>query len=182
MTFTTAQLQVIKAEITADPVLNALPNTADNAFAIAAALNAYPAVDYIVWQTTLPTQLVFDAITWANLTPQDTPDTTQLWMNRALACQGKQFNIQTMLAGRETINPSKANVRSGLQDALTGIPSGASGATRAAGWVALQSAMQRKATRAEKVLASGSGTTGSPSLLSFEGSLTYQDVLDARGS
>lgn len=180
---TTAQLTAIKAEIVADPVLNALPNGADQAFAIADALNAAASPDYIVWQTSVPSQTLFDAIVWANLTPQDAPTTgTDLvWLNRAMACQGKQFNLQTILTGRESINPSKANIRAGLQDALTQIPSGASGTLRSAGWTAVQTAMQRKATRAEKVLATGLGTAASPSLMGFEGALSYQDVLNARG-
>lgn len=176
-----AQLLLIKAAIQADSVLNAMPNTADDAFAIADALNVSTA-DYFVWQTSMPATAVFDAITWANLTPQDVPDGTTTWTNRALCCQGKQFNVQTMLTGRESINPSKANIRAGLQDALTQVPSGAGGAARSAGWASVQTAMQRKATRAEKALSTGTGSAASPALLGFEGQLSYQDVLDARAA
>jgi hypothetical protein len=179
---TPAQLLLIKAEIAADPALNSLPNTADDAYAIADALNLLPSPDFMVWQTNLPTQAVFDAITWANLTPADAPDGTAAWTNRALACQGKQFNLQTILTGREYINATKVNIRAGLQDALTSVPSGAGGATRPAGWVAVQTAMQRKATRAEKVLATGVGTAANPALLGFEGIVTHQDVLTARST
>lgn len=178
MALTNAQLIALKAEIAADPALNALPNTADDAFTIADALNL--AVDFYVWNTNVQTQVVFDAITWTNLTPADAPDGTALWTNRSLACQGKQFNLQTMLTGRESINAAKTNIRVGLQDALTQLPSGPNGAARSGGWAAVQLVLQRKATRAEKVLATGTGTTASPALLSFEGSLFYQNVLDAR--
>ncbi|MES2323279.1 MAG: hypothetical protein V4633_13525 [Pseudomonadota bacterium] len=177
-----AQLLLIKAEIVADPVLNARPNTSDGADAIATALNLAASPDFFVWQTSMPTQSLFDAIVWANLTPSGAPDGTATWTNLALACQGKQFNIQTMLTGRESINPSKVNIRTGLQDALTQVPSGAAGASRSAGWTTVQIAMQRKATRAEKVLATGTGTAVSPALLGFEGQVSYQDVLDARSA
>ena len=179
---TPAQLATLKAEIDADPALSALPNTADDAFTIAAALNSTATPDFFVWQTSIPTQTIFDAITWSNFTPVDAPDTTQTWANRALACQGKQFNVQTILMGRETLNPSKANIRAGLQDALTAIPSGVAGASKSGGWAAVQAAMQRKATRCEKILATGFGTSASPALLGFEGSVSYQDVLDARNA
>lgn len=177
---TPSQLILLAAEIAADSALNTLPNTGDDAFAIADALNLTAVQDFMVWQTNMPTQLLFDAIVWANLTPSDVADGTALWTNRALCCQGKQFNIQTMLTGRESINPSRSNVRAGLQDALTQIPSGAAGANRSAGWTTVQTAMQRKATRAEKVLATGTGSAASPALLGFEGQVSYQDVLDAR--
>jgi len=180
MALTNAQLLLIKTEISADPVLNVLANTPDNAFAIADALNLTASPDFFVWQTACPTQMIFNAINWANLTPSDAPDVTIIFTNRALLCQGKQFNLQIILTGRETINATNALVRSGLQDALTAVPSGALGASRSAGWAAVQLALQRKATRAEKVLATGTGSTASPGLMGFEGALTYQDVLDAR--
>lgn len=179
---TSAQLVIIKAAIAADPVLNALPNTPDDAFTIAAAMNATASPDYFVWQTSTSTQVIFDSIIWANLTPSDAPDSTVDWHNRSLACQGKQFNLQTILTGRDSINSSKANIRAGLQDALTSLPSGTAGASRQAGWTAVQTAMQRKATRAEKLLATGTGTTASPATLGYEGQLSYQNILDARSS
>ncbi len=174
------QLQLIKAAIAADSALNTLPNTLDDAFAIADSLNLAASPDFFVWQTSMPAQSLFDAIVWANLTPSDAPDGTATYTNRALCCQGKQFNVQTMLTGREFINPSKANIRAGLQDALTQVPSGAAGALRSAGWTTVQTAMQRKATRAEKALATGTGSAASPAVLGFEGVVSYQDVFDAR--
>lgn len=196
---TPAQLAALKADILADQVLAAFPNNSDGNSAIAAAYNTIVASAYWVWKTSMPTSDAFDQIVWANLTPQDLPPKTTaeasayqagaslseallLWKARSLACQGKQFNVQTMLSGRATIDPSKANVRAGLQDALTGVPSGASGANKQAGWAALQVAMSRQATRVEKLFATGSGTVPSPSTMVFEGQLTYQDVEAARNS
>ncbi|MBL8999290.1 MAG: class I SAM-dependent methyltransferase, partial [Gemmatimonadetes bacterium] len=46
---------------------------------------------------------VFDAITWANLTPVDVPDGSAAYTNRALLCQAKQINLQILLQGRERV-------------------------------------------------------------------------------
>ena len=100
-----------------------------------------------------------DAILWANFTPLDTPDGTQLWTNRALCCQGKQFNIQLMLQGRSTIPGDKPGFRTGLQDALTALPSGASGANKTGGWTAVQLVLQRLATRFENLFTTVDGVS-----------------------
>lgn len=172
---TDAQIATLRPVVQAEPTLAQAIATGDD-YAIAAWLNAESAPAFYVWRTSMNTGEVYDSIVWANLTPADTPDGTQLWLNRALAAQGKQFNIQTLLQGRETINPARPNVRAGLQDALTGLPTGPSGATRAAGWVALQLLMSRKATRAEKTLASGTGTQATPATMTFEGSVSAQEA------
>lgn len=177
---TPAQNAAIKADIQANSDLNAFPNTSDGNSAIAVLYNAPAAPDFYVWRTDVSTAEVFDQIIWANLTPQDVPDTTQAWMNRSLACQGKQFNLQTILTGRDKIDASKSNIRAGLQDALTGVPSGAGGANKQAGWTALQKNLSRKATRLEKLLATGTGTQASPAVMAFEGSVTYPDIDAAR--
>lgn len=190
MNLTNAQRLVIKADIIANNDLNAQPATADGALAIAALYNAIAALynavaspDYFVWRSAMPTQEVFDAITWANLTPNDTPDGTQLWLNRAMACQGKQFNLQTILTGRQTIDPSKPNIRNGLQDALTNVPSGSSGNGRNAGWAALQLIMSRKATRLEKLFATGgNGSQATPGTLVIDGAIDYTDIELARAA
>ena len=179
---TLAQQATLKADIIADQILSQKPMNSDGAYDIAAAYNLPAAVDYYVWKTSISTSDIFDQITWANFTPQDVPDGTQTWANRSLACQGKQFNVQTILTGRDSINPSKANIRAGLQDALTGLPSGASGANKSAGWTNVNAVLYRKTTRAEKLFATGNGTTGSPSLLGYEGNISYQDVELARNN
>lgn len=181
MSLTTQQLAALKADILLDPVLAAKPLNSDGAFDIAGAYNAFDA-SFMVYRTAMPTQEIFDQVLWANLTPADTPDTTQVWMNRALACQGKQFNIQTMLTGRTTLDVSKTNVRAGLQDALTQVPSGAAGVIRSAGWVGVRDAMPRLARRVEKLFATGTGTLASPATMTFEGTVSYQDVESARNS
>lgn len=181
MSLTPAQLATLKADILADGTLNAKPDTPDGNIEVAAAYNALAAGPFTVWASTTPTSTVFDAIIWASLTPTDAADGTALWTNRNLMCQSKQMNVQTMLVGRESISSGKANIRAGLQDALTNVPSGASGANLAAGWTAVRDGMKRSATRGEKLFATGgNGAFGTPADLGFEGQLTYSDVHQAR--
>lgn len=183
---TPAQLSALKADIAADPVLNAQPQNSDGAFAIAQAYNLTASPNFFVWRTNMPTTEAMDAITWANLTPNAAPDATVTYTNISLACQCRQFNVQTMLMGRAQIDASKAKIRNGLQDALTNIPSGNNGNLRDGGWTALQAAMARQATRAEKLLADASVGNGSTrplaATLTFEGALSVDDVLQARNS
>lgn len=168
MNLTETQLATLKAAIIADPNLSA-------ARAIHSGVGTQMIADYLntdstlsVWRTSVQTQTLFDAITWANLTPNDAPDGSLAWQCRSLACQGKQFNLQLIFASRETIDPSKSNVRAGLQDALTNVPSGTNGAPVSAGWAPVRTAMQRFATNLEKVFAN---TSASPASLVVEGQI-----------
>jgi hypothetical protein len=183
MALSPAQLAALKADIIADGALNAIPNSSDGNYAIAAAYNLDAAPVFTVWRSTTPADDVFNGITWANLTPNDAPDASQAWLNRALACQGKQFNVQTMLSGRTTVASGKINIRAGFQDALTNVPSGAAGAAVSAGWVTVRDGMKRNATRAEKLFATGgNGAFATPADLVLEGRISLQDVTDARNS
>lgn len=175
MSMTPAQLAILKADILADPELVAWI-TAGRPNQITAVYNADAAPDFIVWKTQVRTEDVFDSITWSALTPADNPDSTQDWANRSLACQGKQFNLQTILTGRQSISGAKPAVRAGLQDALTNVPSGTAGALVNAGWAAVKATLSRKATRGEKLFATGAGTTASPATLGIDGLVTDADV------
>jgi len=157
--------------------------------AVAACLNVVlPA--FWVYRTDIPVAEVFDAIIWANLTPSDfVPTDTALnnaiYQSRQLVCQTKQMNLQTLVMGQAVLDGSKANIRSGLSDALTNIPSGASGALRSAGWTTVRdTVLARAATRAEKLYATG-GNGSTPALaatLTFEGAITAQDIQAARAA
>jgi hypothetical protein len=178
---TSAQLVTLKANIAAnvDSTFIALRNagsTGDMA-------NWYNvASSFIVWSTYTAVADINDNIVWANLTPVDAPDTTQLWMNRALLCQGKQFNLQIMLGGLNVVNSSKTNIRAGLQDALTNVPSGTAGALVSAGWVPVKTVMQRAATRGEAVFATGTGTSTTPGSLVYDGMISNYDIINALNS
>lgn len=168
MNLNEAQLATLKAAIIADPNLAA-------ARAIHSGVGTQMIADYLnmdsnltVWRTSVQTQVLFDSIAWAALTPNDAPDGSAAWQCRSLACQGKQFNLQLIFASRDTIDPSKTNVRAGLQDALSNVPSGAGGALVSAGWVPVRDAMKRLATNFEKIFAN---TGASPASLVVEGQI-----------
>lgn len=181
MIFTTAQKDTLLAYIKSQPDLDALRiQGSDNL--VADALNV-PDGTFKVWNTTTPVGDIQDAINWSNFTPAVPALGAGLdYSNQALACQGKQFNLQLLLSTgsgyNSGVSTGKANVRAGLQDALTGIPSGASGATRSGGWAAVQLVIQRFATRVEKLFATGTGTTASPASLVLEGSIHFNDLFD----
>jgi hypothetical protein len=185
MALTTQQLSAIKADIAASGDMNTLPANSDGDFEIARLYNLPSTTD--VWRTNVRTSEIFDAITWANFTPQDAADATATYTNRILSVQTKQMNLQNMLSGRETIDASKANVRGGLRDALIQLPTGSGGAMLSAGGasgVTVLAACVRKANRIEKLLASAPVTTSTVSagVMGFEGTIGYQDIQAARAS
>lgn len=112
-----------------------------------------------IWRKDCTIDDIRSQVTWANLTPTDAADGTQTWANRSLACQGKQFNLQMLLTAPTNIVPGDiASFRNGLQDALTGIPSGVAGAALAANWVGVRdTALQRFGSRLELLFVTPDG-------------------------
>ena len=185
---TTTQSATLAADIAADPVLNALPHNSDGAFEIARQYNLPANPLFYVWRSDASVVDIFDAITWASMTPADVPsvaDSAQVaaaQTTRALICQAKQINLQILLQGRQTLNATKLKVRQALTDSLTGVPAGVSGANLDAGWLAVKNVLYRPATRLEQLLATGgSGTTGQPATMGYEGSISYPEVEQIRG-
>ena len=182
MPLTTQQDATIKDWVLANPELNMLEVSSNTINLIVSKLNTIATPDFKIWKTTTPVGDIADAITWANFTPANPAagagtDATN-WL---LACQGKQFNLQTLISGRDTVATSKANIRAGFQDALTQIPSGVNGATRQGGWAAVQLVMQKQATNLEKLFSTGIGTTTSPAECVYLGNVNYNDVLRLMG-
>jgi hypothetical protein len=184
MALTPAQKTTLKAAITANPTWAAFPLNGDGYFDLAVVLSAEATPAFWVWSTTADVGAIRAAITWANLTPNDVPDGTQTWMNRSLQCQGKQFNLQMIIPFTGVLNASDANLRGGLQDALTAIRSGAGGASQGAGWAAVQAVLARKARNVEQILADTTNGNGSSKSLAatmvYEGSISQADVESAR--
>lgn len=154
---TAAQLLTLKVDIAADPILAAQPNNSDGAFAIAAAYNLLAVPNFIVWRTAILTSDCKKATTWTE------------YIGRS---QGERDAWQFMLSNG-IINAADANIRQGIQDIFSG-PGGV--ASRAA----LVAIAKRKATRAEKLFATGTGTDAVPATMTFEGNLSFQDVEAAR--
>lgn len=180
MALTAAQKTAILSDITARPDLTGQPD-----YEIARLYNLVVSPTFHVYRTSVPVQDIFDQIIWANYTPSDTPDGTATWTNRSLAAQGKQFNLQTLLIGSQgAVNAAKPNVRAGLQDAATGLPTGANGASLSGGWVGIRDgALARPALRVEKLLANATGpqdgsTPAKAATLTYEGTISAQEVSD----
>lgn len=173
---TPAQTGILRAAILADGAMSQATSTGDT-IAISAWFNTVGT--FMVWKSQTDTKELLEAISWANMTPVDTPDATVLWANRASACQSKQLNLQMMLS-MDSVATGKPNIRAGLQSALTGIPSGVAGANRSAGAAEVLAVVQRAATRAEQFLATGAGTAVNPGSLTFEGLVTVEDAASLR--
>lgn len=72
-----------------------------------------------------------------------------------------------------SINPAKANIQAGINAVWVGTQADLD--VRAAVYVHCK----RTATRAEKLFATGTGSSGSPGTMTFEGELTLQEIIDA---
>lgn len=152
------QLQTLKAAILADPALASQPPTADGAFAIAAALNAIAAPAFIVWRTSVEvSEIMSNGFRWTDV-------------DGLTAAKYRTWELMVQLG---TLNPSRPNVRQGIRDCWgNGSPQE----------TAILVHFKRQATRAEKLLANGTGTDAEPANLRFEGELSYLDVIAARAA
>lgn len=161
-----------------------VPNNDDGNYAVAGWYNLVAAGPWIVWRD-LPMDTVLSLITFASMTPADAVPTTpaltvDVYRARALACQGKQMNLQNLIISRTTAPMKQTSYRAGLQDCLTNIPAGASGALITANWVGVRDAAKFSATNAEKLFSTGTGSSAVPADLVVEGSITAQEVSAAR--
>lgn len=157
MALTAPQLVTLKADILADPTLSSQPENSDGAFAIAAAYNLSAAPPFVVWRTELREEEMMQKTVWTEY---------------IIRSAGERDAYRFMLSAG-TINAADPNVRQGIVDIFSG-PGGATTRTQ------LTELAKRNATRAEKLFATGTGTTISPATMTFQGNLTFQDVLLAR--
>ncbi len=161
MALSVEQLATLKAAIAADPVLNALPNNTDSAFEIAYQMNLPASPDFIVWKSNVSVdEIMRNGMAWDRV--------DNLTVGKA-----RIWDWMTRLG---TFDASKANIRAGIDAAWVG--AAADLAVRAT----VYTHCKRKATRCEKLLASGTGSNASPATMTFEGNLSYQDAFNARNS
>ena len=161
MALSSGQLATLKAAIIADATLNAQPNNSDGAFAIAAAMNLSASPAFTVWKTSVSIRDVGDKINGTELAGLSNLNTTRLQMVVMLSDSG----INAVLNDRRQF--------------FDDIFSGAGGTNTRANLLTL---WKRLATRAEKLFATGTGSDASPATMTFEGTLSYQDVQTARNS
>ena len=129
MSLTPAQAAVLKADILLDPVLGPLPNTADNAFTIAAAYNLSAIPDFFVWKVAVSVnELMSNGFDWTRV-------------DNLTVSKARIWEWMTQLG---VINPSLANVRAGVNTCFS---VGADSATR----LAIFTASQEKESQAALV-------------------------------
>lgn len=168
MPLTSAQLATLKSDIQNDGALNSQPNTPDGNMVIANAYNANASPDFWVWKSRVAKN---DLVTSVG------PDgTTFNWTGNGFITRsaGEQTAWRELFNGTESVNPSLANVRQAFSDIFSGTGNAQANRTH------LLAVARRKATRGEKLFATGTGSTASPGTMVFEGGLTYQDVEAAR--
>lgn len=169
MSFSSAQLQTLKAAILADPALVPLtsgPTTDFNGLITAMGADAAP--DFWVYKTSLSRHDI--------LTAPSVDNTTFTWggstggyINRS---QGERDAFREMFNSTGSVNPSQANIQAAFADIFSGAGAGAT-ANRA--HIAAMS--RRKANRTERVFVTGVGSSASPGVLVVEGNITLSDVL-----
>lgn len=144
--------------------LAALVGSPDGRYAIAAAYNVVASPDWWVWKSYLTKSEV------VNSTSAD--NTTFNWTGNGFITRsaGELAAWENLFNASGSVNPSLANVRQAFSDIFSGAGNAASNRTH------LLAVARRKATRAEKLLGSGSGSTGSPATMGFEGTVTFSDV------
>lgn len=153
MSLTVDQLATLKAHVLADPALAPLTSGAGTDYpAIAAALNADSNPAFIVWRTAVP--------------PTDWRKAIMVGMAQLdNLTAGKRDSLLWVV--QDTLDCSIQSNRDGI-DNLCG--------TQNTLKAALFSAMKRTATRAERVLATGTGSDAVPGTLVFQGNISITDV------
>lgn len=152
---TPAQLQTLKAAILAEttPAFVALRQANDET-GMAAWYNT--AGTFVAWKSSVTiaaTGAVFNGTEWAGMT------------------SANHTRLQTVAQYLATYNPGIADIRAMFND----IWSSGGTNTRAA----LLALWKRFATRGERVFATGTGTDAAPGSLTFEGTISAQDISDA---
>lgn len=160
MALTSAQLATLRSHITASADLNVLPNNEDGAFEIARLMNLAASPSYTVWRTDAPRENIANAVVWTE------------YIANTSAAERDAFRE---IVNQDKINFALPNIVQGFQDIF-------SGATKATSRQAVLNAGKRAATRGEKLYATGTGSSGSPGTMAFEGAITVQDVLAARAN
>lgn len=156
---TPAQIAILKSTIQGDGTLNSQPMNTEGAVAIQNLLNAAASPPFTIWKRSVSISEVGDNIVGNDLAGLSTLNTTRL---------------QTIvLLSQDGVNASLADRRAFFDDVF----SGAGGAATRAKLLIL---WKRLATRGEKIYATGTGSDASPATPGFEGSIDYNDVLQAR--
>jgi len=165
MSLDPTQYAAVKEAIAADPALAALPDNSDGNFEVAAALNLPAAPAFFVWK--------------ADVTEAEILQNGMDWTRVDNLSVGKA-RIWEWLFKFGSVDASKGNVRAAFDAVWVGTQADLT--VRAS----VYGHSQRTASRIEKLLATGAGTTVvnglGPATMGFEGPITYSDVHAARSA
>jgi hypothetical protein len=155
MMLTVEQKATLKTAIVADNALNAL--YADgNLSGLAAAINAVAQPAFIVWKTSVSVdEIMRNGMDWARV--------DNLTVGKA--------RIWDWLGRLGSFDASKPNVRVGIDSAWVG--TAADLAVRAA----VYTHCKRSATFVEKLLATGTGSDANPATMSYEGEVSWSELV-----
>lgn len=201
---TTPQKQAIKADIAANvntvlingiaTQIKLVPVSPDNAQQVANWYNLQASPSFFGNYATVPVVTIKKAIAWKKLTSaaaipaitgvNGTDQVAMLhYQNLQESCQALVLNIQTLLglSSDGVFDATDTQLRQGLQDATSAVPSKSDGTTQDAGWTAAQQVICRLVTNAEKLLATPSpgngGSNTTAATCTAEGALTGSDVM-----
>ena len=176
MHLTAAQYAALKADIQADPALAALAGTPDGRFEIARLYNLAAAPDYYVWRTSV-TEDEFTMAAGADVANGGAA-TTWSWTGAGYISRSQgERDAWARLFRSGACNPSLANVRQAFGDILSG-----NTAPAPANRNHMLVLAKRRATRAEKLFAAGTGSFAAPAVMGAEGALDFADVEAALNS
>jgi hypothetical protein len=159
------QLVALKASIDADPAFTTeMKASPDGRNAIAAAYNLPAAPDFWAWK--------------AYLTKNDVVSSTSIdgtnwtWVGNGFITRsaGEQETWNQLWNASGAINPSLPQVRQAFADILSGT---GNAALNRAHMLAMA---REKATRGEKLFATGTGSSASPAVRAVVGQVSFQDV------
>jgi hypothetical protein len=170
---TSSQLTAIAAHIAASADMNTQPADEPGALVIANLLNAPAAPNYWVFRT---------KVTEEEIVGQPSQDSTLFsWSTFIQRSQGERDGWMRLFRSGQ-VNPSLSNVQAAIKDIFSG-----TGAAPVAQRLHIDTVFRRKATRLEKLLATGAvvdgnqpGTTLNPATPGFEGNITIGEVQEAR--
>lgn len=168
---TPTQLTTLKNDILADSNFNGISSDSDGNAAIAAFYNLNAAPDFWVWRSKVARDEIVGS---ASVDGTNFSWTGTGFITRT---QGERDAFNQLFDGEGFCDPSQANVRQAFLDIFSG-----GTAPAPANRTHIATIARRKATRAEKLFATGTGSTGSPGQLVFEGALNLDDVDRARSS
>lgn len=150
-----------------------VPNTSDGNAAVAGWYGLEASPDFWVWRTRVGKG---EFVQKTSADADGTSPRDFIWAGNGFITRsaGEQAAWDQLFNGEGEANPSLANVRTAITDIFSGTGNAASNRTH------LSNIAKRKASRAEKLFATGTGTHASPGTMAVEGPLTAQDVESAR--